>query len=320
MNARKLVVIISYALNVVLIFGIVGILIYHQRSMQNILNKEGKDSSAIVTSGTGVLGVNNTQDSKINEGGVEQLEVKVETLRYQLEAAEEELDMAREDMAGYLSRPVEEWKEVIALEKKRRENSVLMEAERRRIKNNIVNIKQELFELLDLPDEKLQNFISLMVDNEMEIDFLLTCLGSDAPSKEDREMYGQQYEDQQAEYKKQVAELLGKDNYEIYNTYEDMSLEISCVNGFVNLSNEKAQELIDAMYKARKDVEAKYPGFDAHNYDQKEGLIEVADAYIECARRILPESELVEFEAVMNEQKEELRFYIQNVRNDNDES
>jgi len=319
MDSRKLIVRISYGLNALLIVTIVGLLVYYQyRPIRQMSDTNQKVPLSAAISDSNTLAETNTQTAPIAEGGVGQLEAKVETLRYQLEAAEEELEMTREDLANKKGMD-EELQDMIAMEKKMWENPVEMNRRRRMMENVITKEYGALFEKLGLPDEKLQDFRILLVDNYMQEE-KLPFLYMDQSLQE-------QLENQKTNLEEQARELLGAENYEIYYTYNEQFYErLMLFNEFdplgasLGLSVEKEQALIDAMHEARKKVFAEYSidTTGVKNLIWPEDLVEsmnmrldVYNSYIESGRRVLSGSQAEQFEARMSENIESIKISFQ---------
>ena len=326
MDSRKLIVRISYGLNALLIVTIVGLLVYYQyRPIRQMSDTNQKVPLSAAISDSNTLAETNTQTAPNAEGGVGQLEAKVETLRYQLEAAEEELEMTREDLANKMGMD-EEFQDMIAMEKKMWENPVEMNRRRRMMENFITKEYGALFEKLGLPDEKLQDFRTLLVDNYMQEEKLDFLQMDQSLQEEESKEIQQQLENQKTKFEEQARELLGAENYEIYYTYNEqfherlmLFDEPDPLGASLGLSVEKEQALIDAMYEARKEVFAEY-GIDTtgvKNIIWPEDLVEsmnmrldVYNSYIESGRRVLSGSQAEQFEARMSEDIESIKITL----------
>jgi hypothetical protein len=246
---------------------------------------------------------------------------ELENLGYQLDAAEEELDMALKDLANNRGFDIQD---VIAMEKEIKENPTLMNMRRRDGEHFLNQTHGALFERLGLPDEKLHALKALLVDFQMQKNDMSIRLDDQYLPKEKKKEIWQQLEDQRNEFERQAKDLLGAENYEAYVAYDESLSERFIVDGPVNslsadlgLSDEKERELIDAMYEARKKVDTEYntdssdgpSGSVSQDSEKlKDRMIERFDGYIESAKRVLSESQAEEFETRMNEQKEMIKM------------
>jgi hypothetical protein len=321
MNTRRLITKVSYGLVAALVVVLIGLLVYQQRQIRQMSQNQRQAPAAAAISESNNLAENNTQPSPVAGRGRGQLLAKVDELRYQLEASEEELDMALKDLANNRGFDIQD---VIAMEKEIKENPTLMNMRRRDGEHFLNQTHGALFERLGLPDEKLHALKTLLVDFQMQKNDMSIRLDDQYLPKEKKKEIWQQLEDQRNEFERQAKDLLGAENYEAYVAYDESLSERFIVDGPVNslsadlgLSDEKERELIDAMYEARKKVDTEY------NTDSSEGtsgsvsqdseklkdrMIERFDGYIESAKRVLSESQAEEFETRMNEQKEMIKM------------
>lgn len=319
MANRKFIAKMAYGFIALLIVAVVVILVYQQRLIRQIADNEQQAPQVAVIPDPNTLPDIRTQPFPVAEGGREQLSATVDDLRYQLEASEEELDMAREDLAREQSRPGN-ISNIVAMDKEMRENPSVRAMERRIQENGIAENYRAFFERLGLSDEKKQAFITLLVDYEMQKDDVSMDLMDQSLPEEKRNEMVQLLEDRKAEFEKQASALLGPGNYEEYNAYKQRGTERLFVHGQISplsadlgLSDEKELELIDAMYEARMEVEAEY-GLDRPivvgaislnaSGEEMDRQLEIYEGYIESARGVLSESQAGQFEARINEMKE----------------
>lgn len=325
MNTRKHIVKISYGFIAALMIVLVGFLIYRQRQIRQMSQNEGqapdREQAPLAAVTQGPL---DTQISPEAMGGAEQLAAEADTLRYQLEASEEELDMAREDLAKAEGQGIDTNK-IIAMNKKMQENSTLRNMMRRDMANTIGQRYGALFEKLGLSNEKIEAFKTLMVDYQMQDEEVSMGLMEQSLSEEERKEIMQQIGDLDARFDKQVEDLLGTQDYGAYEAYEERTRERSYVSGAfeslsadLGLSDEKEEALIDAMYEARKGVETGFEsdpkyvsetgGLDLNPGNVVEWRKAILDGYIESARSVLSESQAEEFETRINEEKEMMKM------------
>lgn len=172
------------------------------------------------------------------------------------------------------------------------------------------------FEKLNLPDGKIRDLEKLLTDYRKKVSEAFQAFSGQSLSEEEVNNKEQIIlERQKAEFKKQALDLLGSENYKIYNDYWARSWERNLVTQFIKslsdndaISDKKEQEFIDAMYQARKDVETKY-GLDFfhitpvsffvnRNLSEKKKtmIFELFDRYIESAWSALSVSQAEQFE------------------------
>ena len=319
MENRKLIVKISCGLIAILIIVLVVLLVYQQRLIRQMSDNGQLTSPTETVSDSGARSGDEIQTAPVPGGDsdqlVKQLEGKIDSLEYHLEASEEELDMALEDLANARSGPPEDISEIMAERKKMLENPAVRKMERRMRENMIIENYGALFERLGLPDDKLKDFLALIVDNQIQMEEMSLDLMDQSLSEEERMEKMQQIGDQQnAELEEQVNDLLGAENYEKYDAYKRRLSERFVVTQFINpvggnggLSDEKEQELIDAMYEARKEVEAEYGtdssdsprlgiGVSVNNPEEdRDRQLAIYDRYVESARGVLSESQAEQF-------------------------
>jgi hypothetical protein len=326
MKPRNLIMKISYGLIATLIIVLVGLLVYQQQLIQKMSGDEGQTPTAAAIPDSGTPGPSNAQAPAMAGNGPEQLAAEVDSLKYHLEATEEELDMAREDLANERDRQAEKPTDLIAMQKKMLENPSARKMMRSSIENTLGETYGALFEALGLSDEETQSFKTLLADYQMQVlEFSLGMMDQSLP-EEEREENLKLFEDQKAEFEKEVSDLLGAENYALYDAYQERLTERQFASTFLDslgtddsLSEEQEQELIDTMYAARKEVEAEY-GIDSSDITQTLGggdlnagemmdqqlerMNSIFDRYIESAQGVLSEPQADQFAAKIKEQQE----------------
>jgi hypothetical protein len=326
MDIRKLIVKISYGLIATLVIVLVGLLVYQQKLIQQMSDGNGQ-SPPVAAIPDSPPKTSTTQSPPPEDGGsTEQLASEIDALKYHLEATEEELDMAREDLANERDKETEKASDLITMQKKMLENPSAKKMMRSTFENTLGETYGALFKELGLSDEKIQSFKTLLADYQMQtMEVSLDLMDQSLPEDERKKIMAL-LEDQKAELENQVSDLIGAKNYEIYDAYQERLTERQFAAAFFDsfgtdngLSEEKEQELIDTMYAARKEVEAEY-GIDSSDISQTFGdgdldatemmaqqmerMNSIFDRYIESARGVLSESQAKQFTAKMKEQQE----------------
>lgn len=122
MSLQNLIAKTACGLSATLIIVLIGLTVCHQRNARQALSAGGRALAAVAVSnpGTGTRAI--VQNTRAVEGGIDQLAAEVQNLRNQLEALEEELDWALNDLARERDRQRAEISTILAMKKKMLEN------------------------------------------------------------------------------------------------------------------------------------------------------------------------------------------------------
>jgi hypothetical protein len=195
----------------------------------------------------------------------------VEELSYQLDASEEELDMAHKKLSDEQRKKAEFSKNMIELQKKMLEDPATKKMMRDSNKAMLDTMYGPLFKDLNLPPETLEKFKELLVDQQMvAMEISQDMLGA-TPSEAQKKEIQQRFDELKKADDVKISELLGNKNLEKYNTYKDRLGERQLVTNFIQslgasdkLTDAQQQVLVDSLYQERKNV------FTQKGYDEKE--------------------------------------------------
>ncbi len=322
MDTRRLLKRISWTvIGIAFIASIcMNVLLYRQtQKLDNGFTEQVSHSStpaadpvAGTAAGMAKTGQKTVQLSK--SGAVSENEA-VEALKYQLQAAEDELDMVHEDLNKEMDRKAEQ-------ARLRRESYKKMARER------IASRNAGFFEAFNISPEGAGAFNDILMAEQMAYMELNLESGEIANHTEsDRERVIKLYEELNAEYKAQKIELLGEAVYEEYSTYQKKRfIEENQVGEFSESldSNEKLTDtqrtaLVDAIAEAqeagRKEIAAEINETEntfrlsPEQIDEAnmERLVEREirrrnEDYVAAARGILTPSQLEQFEAYLDQE------------------
>lgn len=232
----------------------------------------------------------------------------INEIQDQLDATEKELDGALAQLSDELSRQAE-------LKKLEEENRAKSHVEY--FKSTLDSKYGPLFKDLNLSTYKLIALKQLLVDkyaNSMEF-------GQEIVNGK-KWIYSGENETKVEEYDTKIREFLGDDDYGKYILFTDSIGERSWVSNFIKyaspeepLTADQQQDLINAMYENRKNIQSE---LDNHGSlpdsvsEMDEGKISLImekrdhtnEAYISAAKDILSESQARQFENYLNESRD----------------
>lgn len=316
--------------------ALIGLNIYqHQqikRYSQDVNHKTSQETSVDVGSTGGEVsgsdkGVQKGDTKRITVAGVEKNTSidEVDELEYQLEAAEEELDMVHEQLAEDEAKKAEQKKLQKELQKRYRENP----SYRNSMKNFFDRQYADLFKKLNLSQEKLEEFKDLMVEENMaQQDIYLEFDDTTNLSKEEREELGQRYQALHEEYESKKEDLLEGDDYEIYQAYTESQMERYNVNSYMatlgsdeKLTETQKEELVEAMHEARKDIvyeRIDNDSEDSSNMYSEENMAMMLkneelrhEAYLNAAGSILSASQLEKFKTYLQQDRDQYKLIME---------
>jgi hypothetical protein len=208
------------------------------------------------------------QNSAPEDKGTKIKKSNSDDVSYQLDAAEEELDMAHKKLSEEISRKAELKKTEIELQKKYMQDP----SYKKRIRNYLESFYGPLFKDLNLSPEKAEQFKDLLTDFQMAVGEMNPEILT-ASSKEDAARIQKRYDDLEKESNINVAELIGSDGYEKFKVYKDQVLERSLLSGFSEslgtgekLTEDQQKVFLNAIYKDHKTV------FSGMEYDPTQRL------------------------------------------------
>lgn len=324
MNTRKVFGNIAYALIGVLVVAMIGLTIYQRREISNL--SQSTEMEISVKNGPTDGALQATQE--VHQQTAMDTEEDVNNLTYQLNAAEEELDMAQARLSDELERKAEVRKQQRELQKSITEDPVM----RRQMQSIIVDQNAELFEKLNLAPEKLEKLKTLMTENAMVFSGLNADIFA-ASSSEEKASVQQHFDDIWEAKEAAVMTLLGNTDYETYEMYQDRLISKNYVTRFneslgadEKLTKEQEEALVTIMYNGQEATFSEL-GYDprvviefpsdltdetiAERFKSEE---KIHSQSVENARSILSDSQLKQFEDSLKSWREMEEMSLKMVR------
>ena len=237
-------------------------------------------------------------------------------LEYHLNAAKEELDITNDQLSEELSKK-EEFKKAYYQPSRNNSDPVYKKIRRDSITKLINEDYAPLFKKLNITEEEFDKLKEILFDKRMEIDDLSEPY-LNAATTEEKETVIQQQRDIDNNYKNRIAEFLGEEKNEIYQSYENRHTERIRLNDFMmgqpadkRINEEQTESLIDAMYDARKVI---YDEKDTEKNESSSGLTEekiaqsmemqsrVNEKYVEASSGIMPPDQLEQYKTYLKQQ------------------
>lgn len=125
MSLQNFIAKTACGLSATLIIVLIGLTVCHQRNARQVSMAGGRALAAVAVSDSGTQLRANAQNTRAVEGGIEQLAAEVQNLRNQLEALEEELEWALNDLARERASQREEISTIVAMKKTMLESSTV---------------------------------------------------------------------------------------------------------------------------------------------------------------------------------------------------
>jgi hypothetical protein len=182
-------------------------------------------------------------------------------LRYQLEAAEEELDMVHKQLADELANKTEPANTMMQGPMEMLKTPEGKKRLRDSLKNGFDISYGVLFNQLNLSPEKLDQLKELLADQSMAMMEIGYEFQGTSPTEEERNKFQQRREELERKNDADLAALLGSQDFQTFMDYEDRSRERMMVQMFGQrlnyddtLTGDQKKSLIEAMYKERKDL------------------------------------------------------------------
>jgi hypothetical protein len=255
---------------------------------------------------------------------------ELESLNYQLEAAEEEVDLALSELADEREKQAEFAENAKNLQKKMMQDPAMKAMMQSSMKAAMDINYGPLYEMLGLPEEQLGEFKELLFEQQMAaLDIGQEILGG-SPSEEEKAKVQQLMEAYKTEYDEKMSAFLGAENFDTFEAYQERLMERQTVTPFFDslnpdekLTEAQQQVIIEAMYEKRKTVEAEY-GIDPDNLEVAfneavseasiERLNQTFNGYVESVQDTLSESQAQQFEAYIQTRREMMEASIKMAR------
>lgn len=204
---------------------------------------------------------------------------EIKELEYHLNAAKEELDMINEQLSEDLSEKAEFGKAWHQLGSKR-SDPVSKEKMRDAATKRTDEDYDPLFKKLNISGNKFDGLKGMLFNKVMER-YGSMELYANATDDKEKEKVLQQERDIVNNYMNKIAEFLGEEKNEIYQSYENRLPERRRLNDFMvglspdnRINEEQRESLIDSMYDARKAV------YDEMDTDKNESSSELTEGKI----------------------------------------
>jgi hypothetical protein len=244
----------------------------------------------------------------------------IEELNYQLNASEEELDMAQKRLSDEQKKKAEIKKAQIELQKKYMKDPSMKKSMR-----DMMSVQySDLFKELNLSPEKLEKFKDLLADEMVaQQEAYMDVGGFGEPlSKEKQDELNKRSEALNKEYEDKKNELLGNSDFGKYKTYSERMSERYYVTSFMDsldttekLTEGQKSNLIEAMHSESKSLRDEYKKNDkaeqpADMYDEKgiARMMEMQDrrseAYLKATKGILSASQTEQFKNYLKRQRD----------------
>ena len=245
----------------------------------------------------------------------------INELEYQLEAAEEELDMTSEQLSDELSKKMELKRAASQFQKSMLSDPTYKKMLRDSLKRTLDKNYDPLYKLLELSPEEFDEFKGILVDQMMEAQDMGASI-LEASFDDEKEEIIERQEEISNRYNNNIREFLGEEKYSTYQNYSNRLSERTYLNNFMEsvspenrINDEKVENLINAMYEARKSVQAEMgPAGEDIRFPsdlteekiarQTERLARVHEEYAEVSRDILPPEQVEQFKTFLNRQRE----------------
>jgi hypothetical protein len=309
----------------------IGLNIFFYQQMKK--STQDTDQKPVVSN----LSVNNkihasNLGTNLDVKGRESKKNEVDNINYQLDAAEEELDIAHEKLSYELSNKSEFIQSLLEQNKKINEDPSSKQRKRAFWKTVMESEYEKLFKDLNLTQEQKEKLLNITVDKELEYLNICDELGAITnPSEEKREEFRKRFKDYDEEYFIKINELLGGNDYIKYEDYEDERTERYYITGFNRglSANEQLTEIqqkiiIDSIYEARKNFNSKQGiekytiSFNSERLTENgiaknvEIVSKTFEQYITTAKSILTTDQSEQFNAYLKEKLHETEVGMKN--------
>jgi len=326
----------NLAIVLICLFGLalIGLNLYqHQqikKATQGISTELSSDNQSPVADKTGAVSSRlkvADQNPSLAPGESQSAGNEGDDLSYQLEAAEEELEMINKQLSEEEAKKAEQRKIQKELQKRHREDPSFKTSMKRRMDTQYA----DLFNKLNLSAEEEDKFKDLLVEEMMAQQDIYYEYDTDSYatlSREQQEELNQRYMVLQNEYESKKEDLLGEENYVSYQTYSETQGERYNVNAFIEtldtgekLTETTKEALIGAMHEAMSNVAYERIDDDSESlsnpYSEKNIARMLAnydrriDAYIKAGNSILSAPQLEQFKSYLQKEREQYKLIME---------
>lgn len=328
MGTEKITKRIVIGMICLLMILLIGVSIYQNRQIRKLsedVSSEGyAENASNITSETDQGGQSvNKQGTSLSAGNENKnisdtpeanAGVDINDLEERLNATEKELDSVYNQISAEDARKEELLKKELELARKRLEDPASKKSMRDVIKASIDSQYALLLKRLNLSPEDQEKLMELLLNEEVasretSIEVI------DDPVRGKQVVTVTRTKDPGDEYQIKISELLGGDDYETYQEYEERGAEVYWVTQFngslisgERLTDDQQMELINAMHNNREKVKASMVNTNTKSESQTEMTEEdieasmkrtelMHEAYVEAAEGILSDAHTDQLEA-----------------------
>lgn len=260
MKPHKVILKIAYSVVGLSVVALIALTVYQQQQIRRMSKTESPAASANIPP------AEVQENATVEKTTLRNANPDIDELKYHLDAAEEELDMAHEELASELDRKAEFTKNRIALQRQMLQDPTTKKLLRSASASALDIPYAALFKKLALSPEKQDAFKELLVDLQLDSTDLSMEMLDMSISEEKRAEIRQRLETLQNESDENIRELLGTDNNEKYLTFKERLSESTLVTAFLGslgpdekLTDTQQQAFVDSMYEERKKVQSALP-------------------------------------------------------------
>ena len=247
-----------------------------------------------------------TTENKGERSGVNE----IDNLEYQLNAAEEEVDMATLQLAEELTKKDEYKKAIKNLSRSLQSDESLKKANEESARR-MADDYDPLFKKLSMSEEEFEEFKDLLVQKNLE---MFSASYSPDSSEEEKKEAIEKSRESSAKYQKQIREFLGEEQYETYMSFTMRQQEYRELNDFMKtlppdsgISETLVDDLIDSMYKGRQAVYAENRSDMTSRSNTQQEMIKRSlnmmkmtnEKYLEASRSVLSPEQVEQFKTYL---------------------
>jgi hypothetical protein len=270
-NTKKIIKVVN-GLVYIVVLVLIGVIVYqnHQiRKLTYALNSANESTGKPVSVQDDITQKSATRNAApvAKRNGQDDFD----DIRYQLEAAEEELDMAHEQVADEIARNDENANSMMQGPMTMLKTPEGKKRLRNALKNGFDQSYSSLFKEMNLSPEKIDQLKELLADQQIASMELSNELQNASTTEEDRKNLQKQLEEQNNQNDTALAALLGDQNFETFSDYKDRSRERNMIQMFSQrlsyddtLTGDQKKSLLESLYNKRKDAYSQQ-GYDEEN-------------------------------------------------------
>lgn len=182
----------------------------------------------------------------------------VDNLQYQLQAAEEELDMVHEDLNREMDRKAE-----LARQKREIQRQQFQDATfKKYIRENLNDQVADFIEAFNISPEDAEAFVALLLEQQMaQQELYLDAQEISAPTDEDRKSFMERSKETMETFEAKSSELLGDAVFDEYAAYQQryyikeytVSTFKETLDAGDQITDDQEEALVTAVYEAQQD-------------------------------------------------------------------